>query len=254
MLAAALADNRRCAYRVRPISTDNVELVLIRADERHVPSEIADVTCNGASIRFVKGSGLVVDQGEHLQVSIDSPNLEQRATISAKVVFSGKTTTDSLIGLAFDKPEELVELGKDEFFQLFNRRAAYRDVEPEPEPEPDTALAVAVMPVRSAPNNQLLDPVGVKNISATGICLFVGPEPDDFMRDTSIVRLALRLPGQRSTSDVVTRICYRTSRDEKVFYGCRFEWSETVNSASIIEDLTEYTFDRLDNLLDATNA
>lgn len=250
MLAAALADNRRCAYRVRPISTDNVELVLLRADQRHVPSEIADVTCNGASIRFVKGAGPAVDQGEHLQVSIESPNLERRATISAKVVFSGDTSTESLIGLSFDSPQDLINLGKEEFFQLFNRRAAYRDVEP----EPDTALAVAVMPVHSAPNNQLLYPVGVKNISATGICLSVGPEPDDFMRETSIVRLALRLPGQRSTNDVVTRVCYRTFRESKVFYGCRFEWSETENSESVIEDLTEYTFDRLDNSVTATSS
>jgi len=87
MLAAALADNRRCAYRVRSISTDNVELVLLRARERHVPHEIADVTCNGARIRFIKGSAPAVDQGEILQVSIDSLNLQQRAMISAKVVF-----------------------------------------------------------------------------------------------------------------------------------------------------------------------
>lgn len=87
MLAAELADNRRCAYRVRSISTDNVALGLLRARERHVPHEIADVTCNGARIRFIKGSAPTVDQGEILQLSVDYLNRKRRAMISAKVVF-----------------------------------------------------------------------------------------------------------------------------------------------------------------------
>lgn len=109
------------------------------------------------------------------------------------------------------------------------------------------------MPLHSAPNNQLLYPVGVKNISVTGVCLAVGLEPDDFMRDTSVVQLALRLPGQRSTNDVVTKICHRTANDVQVFYGCRFDWEQTANAESIVEELTEYTFDWLDGLIYATD-
>ena len=83
MLSDALADNRRSAYRVRPISTDRLALALLCDNLRHVPDEIADVTCNGASVRFAKDSAPTVTKGEALTVSIESPNLEGGATISA---------------------------------------------------------------------------------------------------------------------------------------------------------------------------
>lgn len=248
MLADALADNRRCAYRVRPISTDNLAFALARNEERHIPTEVADVTCNGASVRFLKGSGPAVNKGERIFVSIDSPSFARKATISAKIVFSRDTVTDSLIGLAFDSPEDLANHAGGDFFQLFNRRAAYRDREP----STATSLAAAVMPLLSIPNNRLLYPVNVRNISATGICLDVGRDPDDFLRAHQEVLLALRLPEQTDATDIVTRVCYRTANDVKVFYGCKFDWSETPNAESILEGLTQYTLDRLDAGLQAT--
>ena len=248
MLATALADNRRCAYRVRPISTDDLAFALVRNEVRHIPAEVADVTCNGASVRFVKGSEPAVNKGEQIFVSIDSPNFARTATISAKIVFSGDTATDSLIGLAFDSPDDLANHGAGNFFQLFNRRAAYRDGEP----SAGTSLAAAVMPLHSIPNEQLLYPVNVRNISATGICLDVGRDPDDFLRAQQEILLALRLPGQTNAADIVTRVCYRTASDTKVFYGCKFRWSETRNAESILEQLTQYTLDWLDSGLQET--
>jgi hypothetical protein len=248
MLATALADNRRCAYRVRPISTDDLAFALMRNEERHVPAEVADVTCNGASVRFVKGTGPAVNKGERIFVLIDSPSFTRKATISAQIVFSGDTATDSLIGLAFDSPDELANHGGENFFQLFNRRAAYRDGEP----TAGTSLAAAVMPLLSIPNNQLLYPVNVRNLSATGICLNVGHDPDDFLRKQQEILLALRLPGQIEATNIVTKVCYRTSNDTEVFYGCKFDWSATVNAESILEELTEYTLDRLDSGLQET--
>ncbi len=242
MLAAVLADNRRSAYRVRPITTDNLALALLRDDARHVPDEIADVTCGGASVRFAKASAPSVTKGEEITVSIESPNLTGSATLPAKVVFTGDSTTERLIGLSFDATDEFIERGSESFFELFNRRVAYRGVD---EPAADD-LAAAVMPIETAHNNQLLYPVTVRNISATGICLAVTKDPDNFMRERATIRLALRLPGHRSPYEIVTRVCYRTVADEKIYYGCHFHWQETPGAIPILEDLTDYTLDRFD--------
>ena len=243
MLVAALADNRRSAYRVRPITTDNLALALLRDDTRHVPDEIADVTCGGASVRFAKYTAPSVTKGEEITVSIESPNLSGSTTISAKVVFTGDSTTERLIGLAFDATDEFTDRGSENFFELFNRREAYRGVDT----PSATDLAAAVMPIQSAHNNQLLYPVAVRNISATGICLVVTKGPDNFMRERVNIRLALRLPGHRSPYEIVTRVCYRTVADEKTYYGCHFDWQETPGAIPILEDLTDYTLDRFDD-------
>jgi len=249
MLATALVDNRRSAYRVRPISTDRLALALLRDNRRHVPDEIADITCNGASVRFVKDTAPVVAKGEEIQVLIESPNLDGKATIMAKVVFTGDSTTERLIGLAFESTDDLMGRGSENFFQLFNRRVAYRGV------EPDAAAQVtaAVMPLETAHNNKLFYPVTVRNVSATGICLDVGDEPDRFMRERAIIRLALRLPGQRSASEIITRVCYRTVAGNKVYYGCHFDWQETPQALPILEDLTGYTLDRFDREIESVS-
>ena len=66
----------------------------MRNDVRHFPAEVADVTCNGASVRFVKGSEPAVNKGEQIFVSIESPNSARKVALSAKIVFSGDTATD----------------------------------------------------------------------------------------------------------------------------------------------------------------
>jgi len=242
MPAAALSDNRRSAYRVRPISTDNLALALLRDNSRHVPDKIADVTCNGASVRFVKDTAPSVTKGEQIMLSIESPNLNSSATISATVVFAGDSTTERLIGLAFDTSDHLFDRVSENFFELFNRRVAYRGVDQASADD----LAAAVMPLESAHNNQLLYPVKVRNISATGICLCVSTDPDNFMRERVNIRLALRFPGQRSPHEIVTQVCYRTVADEITYYGCHFDWQETAGAIPILEDLTAYTLDRFD--------
>lgn len=242
MLAAVLADNRRSAYRVRPISTDHLALALLRDDRRHVPDEVADVTCNGASVRFVKGNAPAVAKGDDILVSIESPNLAGKTTLRAKIVFTGDSTTERLIGLAFESSDELTGRGSENFFQLFNRRVAYRGVEPDAAAE----LMAAVMPLESAHDNKLFFPVTVRNISATGICLDVGKDPDAFMRERVHIRLLLRLPEQGGAKEINTRVCYRTAADGKVFYGCHFDWQETPDALPILEELTEYTLNRFD--------
>ena len=101
------ADNRRCAYRVRPISTDNLALALVRDNRNHIPHEIADITCKGASVRFVKGRAPSLVKGDQILVSIESPNLDGKALITATVVFTGDSTTERLIGLAFQATGDL---------------------------------------------------------------------------------------------------------------------------------------------------
>ena len=247
MLATALADNRRSAYRVRPISTDRLALALVRDDKRHVPDEIADVTSGGASVRFVKGTAPSVVKGDEILVSIESPNLNGKAMIPATIVFTGDSATERLIGLAFEAGDTLSGRGSESFFQLFNRRVAYRGA------ERDTAAEVsaAVMPVESAHDKNLFFPVGVRNLSATGICLDVDTDPDVFMRERVHIRLALRLPGQRKAQSINTRVCYRTTADQKVYYGCHFDWKDTPDALSILEELTAYSLDRFDDELES---
>ncbi|TDJ61602.1 MAG: PilZ domain-containing protein [Proteobacteria bacterium] len=245
MPEATLADNRRCAYRVRPISTDNLALALVRDNRNHIPHEVADITSKGASVRFVKGRAPPLVTGDKILVSIESPNLDGKATIMATVVFTGDSTTERLIGLAFDGTDDLEGRGSDSFFQLFNRRVAYRGVEPLSAAE----LPAVVMPLASAHDDKPVFPVTVRNISATGICLIVGKDPDAFMSERVNIRLSLTLPGQRSARQIRTRVCYRTVVADKIYYGCHFDWQETPNALQILEDLKEYTLDRFDDEL-----
>ncbi len=210
---------------------------------RHVPDEIADVTCNGASVRFAKDSAPTVTKGEALTVSIESPNLEGGATISATVIFTGDSTTERLIGLAFEASDDLVGRGSEPFFELFNRRVAYRGMDKPAAPD----VAAAVMPLESAHDNDVVYPVTVRNISATGISLCVSTDPDNFLRERVNIRLALQLPGQRSAYEIVTRVCYRTVANDNIYYGCHFDWQETPGASPILEELTGYTLDRFDD-------
>jgi len=242
MLATVLTDNRRAAYRVRPIATDNLALALLCNDVRHVPREVADVTSKGASVRFAKGSGPAVTKGQPIDVAIESPNLLDTAKISAEVVFTGESTTERLIGLAFTATDGFSRRVSEDFFQLFNRRAAYRD----DMPKPVFNLDAAVMPLPSAKVNDLAFPVYVRNISTTGICLVVNDEADRFLRERGQVRLALKLPASDHAGEIVTKVCYRTTSDQRIYYGCHFDWMETPDAQRILGELTEYTHDRFD--------
>ena len=245
MLAALVNDNRRSAYRVRPIETDRLRLILKWQDTRYEPFEVADVTRHGASVRFPKGVGPSVRKGDEVSVEIESPNLRGGATIAARVVFSGDSTTERMLGLAFSDADGLDARATESFFQLFNRRVAYRDTQS----NPSAPLPAAVKPLATAAENNLVFPVSVRNLSATGVCLDVGEEADRFMVERGDVRVSLTLPDIQLPCDIVTSIRYRSVVDGKVYYGCHFNWPATPHAQAILEALTEYTTERFEQEL-----
>ncbi len=245
MLAALVNDNRRSAYRVRPIETDRLRLILKWQDTRYEPFEVADVTRHGASVRFPKGVGPGVRKGDEVSVEIDSPNLHGGATIGARVVFSGDSTTERMLGLAFCDADGLDARATESFFHLFNRRVAYRDAQS----SPSTPLPAVVKPLATAAENNLVFPVSVRNLSATGICLDVGPEADRFMVERGGIRVSLNLPDIQHPCDIVTNVCYRSVVDEKIYYGCHFDWPVTPHAQAILEALTDYTTERFEQEL-----
>ncbi len=214
MLGALVNDNRRSAYRVRPIETDRLRLILKWRDTRYEPFEVGDVTRHGASVRFPKGVGPGVRKGDEVAVEIESPNLHGGATIAARVVFSGDSTTERMLGLAFDDAEGLDARATESFFQLFNRRVVF--------------------------------PVTVRNLSATGICLDVGEEADRFMVERGDIRVSLTLPGMQLACDIITTVCYRSVIAGKIYYGCHFDWPATPRAQAILEALTNYTTERFE--------
>lgn len=245
MLAALVNDNRRSAYRVRPIETDRLRLILKWRDTRYEPFEVADVTRHGASLRFPKGVGPGVRKGDEVAVEIESPNLHGGATIAARVVFSGDSTTERMLGLAFSEADGLDARATESFFQLFNRRVAYRDAQS----NPSTALPAAIKPLETASRNDLVFPVSVRNLSATGICLEVGAEADVFMVERGDVRVSLTLPDLQLPCDIVTNVCYRSVIDDKLYYGCHFNWPATPHAQAILEALTGYKTERFEQEL-----
>jgi hypothetical protein len=242
MLGALVNDNRRSAYRVRPIETDRLRLILKWRDTRYEPFEVGDVTRHGASVRFPKGVGPGVRKGDEVAVEIESPNLHGGATIAARVVFSGDSTTERMLGLAFDDAEGLDARATESFFQLFNRRVAYRDSQS----NPSTPLPATVKPLATAAQNNLLFPVTVRNLSATGICLDVGEEADRFMVERGDIRVSLTLPGIQQPCDIITTVCYRSVIAGKIYYGCHFDWPATPRAQAILEALTNYTTERFE--------
>ena len=245
MLAALVNDNRRSAYRVRPIETDRLRLILKWQDTRYEPFEVADVTRHGASVRFPKGVGPGVTKGDEVLVEIESPNLSGGATIAARVVFSGDSTTERMLGLAFSEADGLDARASESFFQLFNRRVAYRDAQSKPSP----LLPAVVKPLATAAQNEPGFPVSVRNLSATGICLDVGADADRFMAERGDIRVSLTLPDIQLPCDIVTNVCYRSVIAGKIYYGCHFDWPATPHAQAILEALTDYTTERFEQEL-----
>lgn len=250
MLAALVNDNRRSAYRVRPIETDRLRLILKWRETRFEPFEVADVTRHGASVRFPKGVGPNVGKGDELAVEIDSPNLPGGATIPARVVFTGDSTTERMLGLAFRDAGGLDARATENFFQLFNRRAAYRDTQS----NPSIPLPATVKPLAMDAENNLVFPVHVRNLSATGICLEVGAEADRFLREHGDIRVSLTLPGLQLPCDITTQVCYHSEIGGKIYHGCHFDWPATPHAQAILEALTDYTTQRFEQELASLGA
>jgi hypothetical protein len=239
----ATEDNRRNAYRVQPASIDHLDIALVRNHKRLVPDEIGDVTLQGASLRFGKEKASELKKGDEVMVLIMSPDLDGGADVRAQVVFTGDSPNGRLIGLSFDQTEELLNRGQRQFFQLFNRRIAYRGVQPESTSE----LTTAVMPIKTAHAADTRHSVSVRNISTTGICVGIDTAGDAFMRERKNIRVCLKLPDQDQECVIAARVCYRSEIASAIYYGCHFEWNDTDDAMDTIEELTAYTLDRFEN-------
>ena len=247
MYIQASQDNRRSAYRVRPFASDDLQLHLHDQRQRLIPDLIADVTSDGASVCFDKGNIPDLAPGDEVSVRIISSDLNGNVKLLARIAFTGDNPRGRLIGLTFTSNRELINRGNQNLLQLFNRRAAYRGVEPE---SPDALRAV----VQTAPLAMVEDAetrtVTVRNISTTGICLRVDDVLDEALQKTESIRLLLQVSETGDPREFRARICNRTRFEGGGFYGCHFDWSKTANALDAIEELAGYTLDRLAEVQD----
>jgi|GEM_PF-1964140 len=241
-------DNRRCAYRVTPFATDHLQLNLRSAQQSLVPDLISDVTSRGASVCFNEGNIPDLITGDELTVSIVSPNLSGKVNLAARIAFIGDHPRGRLIGLSFVSNSDLLSHANRDLLRLFNRRAAYRGVEPETSNGLFACVQTAPLALRMAAKART---VTVRNISTTGVCLRIGEALDAQLQGSQQILLLVQLPGSVVQREYCARIRNRAESAGEVFYGCHFDWGATDNALEAVEELAGYTMERMAREQDA---
>ena len=238
----ATQDNRRTAYRVKPFASDHLQLQLHHHQQRLTPDLISDVTGHGASICFDKENIPDLNRGDEVAVRIISPDLDGEVKLSAHVAFTGDNSQGRLYGLCFDTNIDLLNQGNRDLLRLFNRRAAYRGVEPE---SPNELQAIVqTTPVVLIKTDESRK-VTVRNISTTGVCLRIDETLANSLQGTRRISLSLQIPGSAVAREYCARIRNRIQTEDGIFYGCYFVWRDMDDALEAIEEITNYTLDRL---------
>ncbi|MBT8447741.1 MAG: PilZ domain-containing protein [Gammaproteobacteria bacterium] len=244
MLIDAVGANRRRQYRVRP-GRDDLQIAVVRDQQRHVADEVADVTIKGISLRFIEHAGPELHDGDSVVLSVASPELDGEADIPARIVGIGADDTPDgnhpLVRLQFDATGSLVDRAREEFYAMFNRRARMRGVQP----DNDSEVLARIIPDAIEERNREFDVV-IRNISTMGACVGVNEATETFLGENSEFAFGLKLPGATRMDIIAARVCYVVLEDDRKYFGCAFDWEQTPNALKMIDRLNTYIMDRFE--------
>jgi len=237
-------DNRRCAYRVSLFTSDHLQLQLHGQHRQWVPDRISDVSSHGARICFENNHIPDLATGDEISVRIISSGLQGQVNLAARVTFTDDNLRGRIFGLKFLSNTELIQRSNCDLLQIFNRRSAYRGVEPE-------ASARIHATVQAQSLDQELSAAQrtatVHNISTTGVCLRVDEDLGLALEKGQRLGLLLKIPGTVAAREYCAQIRNISDKDERAqrLFGCHFDWSGTINAMDAIEELAGYTMERL---------
>ncbi len=236
--------SRRSAYRVRPDSVQELDLALLEKKYKLVRGNVADIAYGGAQVEFDKDTAQQIASGDRIMLAIASERYDFDMTLWARVVARAEGTDEQVVRLSFeDEEEELLKPETARFFELFNRRAKFRQMESGSESLCDAKVAPDVDGPETAPAFS----AAIRNISNIGVSFAVDAEADRLLEKHPRFVLSLNLPNLTGTKLIFCQMRHRSVRSDMSLYGCEFDWNRTADASTVIADLVAYLLERFSN-------
>ena len=214
-------DERRARYRIDAADTAATEVALARAGADPEPTELIDVTIDGAAVRFPHARAPSIAVGDRVVILLGA--VDQALRVDAVVIHRREDPEHRRYGLRFLDPDSLAERLGPALAKLFNRRGAPR-VQPDPrEPVEITLegfLAAGGVERTQAP---LID------LSTGGLATEVGYAFEAGFAGNIRVRATFELPGIDEPFNLGAVIQNRRSVDHGVLYGLEFDPDRTLH-------------------------
>ncbi|MCZ6772704.1 MAG: PilZ domain-containing protein [Proteobacteria bacterium] len=231
-------DDRRSVYRVKPISSEELNFSVLGERHQMIRGEVTDVAITGARVRFDINNAPKLASGDHVVMAFASPLHQYDTNVLAKVISTSEDLKEKVVQVSFDEDYEPLKIDRDELFALFNRRAIQRGAA-------DSAKEdfVAKVSPGSGGEVQLNQyEASILNISTTGVSFTINEEVHKVLEDHSDIRIELKRPDNGSTSTIACSVRHRSKFGDGFIYGCEYDWSATTDPLAVVEDLVSYLF------------
>ena len=214
---------RRSLYRAPSQSSGTFE-VEVKTSSGHcftgeavgASAAAGSIPGGGIGVRFLKRPGAGLAIGEPVTLSFRLRHLSHRIELGATPTNSLAQASCWRYGFQFnDKLQAPAEFAA-RFYQVFNRRRAYRV-----EPNDASAVEVGVLA------GELALSATLENISATGIALSIEDDSVDPLARSERWRLSFGLPDTEEWLTVVANVRHSDRTRQPRFYGLEFDPNET---------------------------
>ena len=242
MSSVITQDDRRSAYRVQPADVDELDLAMLAQRQRLVHGEVTDVRNGGACVRFDRDTSPNFASGDPVTLSLNSQRHNYTGEVQARIVSATDESSKRIVHLSFEEQHENITGKSREYFELFNRRAAYRSIKPADSVQFNAAVAPDINDGASVE----VYPVSIRNISNTSIAFDVNETIHKVLQHHAALRLSLEFPKEEQASTIACRVRHRTAITGAFIYGCEYDWSATANSLAVVENIVTYIMERLD--------
>ncbi len=231
--------NRRASYRVTPDSADEMAVTLQTLSGQHSAAEVIDINVDGAGTRFASDEAIALGIGERVKLSLSSSRFSAPVELEATVVGKKERESERDYSFHFQGQGKIDTEFPQEFYEMFNRRGAYRAVEPENENPIDVGLRI--------PDSAGIRSVGIArlmNISATGMGALAEPDTDQVMGDNQFVELSLGLPPNMTAINLGAWIHNREVQEQGIYYGLKFDAQRSQDFLAMEEEIVDYVMCR----------
>lgn len=231
---------RRAVYRVQPLVTEGVDVVLL-VDGATIPvEEVVDIAITGAALRVAERFLKILPVRGHMRVSIGTPHWRRRAEIDATLIAHEDIGGKKFCRFCFGPVPELPGDWGRELYELLNRRSAYRGITAAEQDEVEIEIALV-------PNVAAFQRVRLNNLSSTGACVTVDTSLDDRLKLHREVLLRLQLPEHRRPMQLPARLRNRVARSDGILYGLQFDWTRAEDPLGQAEVVLSYVLSRVGN-------
>ncbi len=230
---------RRAIYRVTPDSADEMAVTLQTPSGQRSAAAVIDINVDGAGTRFASNEAIALGIGERVKLSLSSSRFSAPVELEATVVGKKERESEQDYSFHFQGQGNADTQFPHEFYEMFNRRGAYRAVEPENESPIDVGLRIPDSTgVRNVGTARLM------NISATGMGAMAAPSTDQAMGDNQFVEISLGLPPNMAAINLAAWIHNRELQDKGIYYGLKFDARRSPDFLAMEEEIVDYVMCR----------